>query len=182
MTIKKPSVSQLLSLLDKPALLNWANKIGLEGKTLLDIRRQNMSAGTNLHKQVERWLINKTPIENAAYQESVVNFFSDNTIMEVEKQIEHDKFCGRIDVKYQTANGDVYICDFKTNQSRVYRENKLQLAAYRMSEGCDKVAIISIPEMKIIECNITDFAPYEKTILCLSELYKLNEIIQSDKQ
>jgi len=64
MTIKKPSVSQLLSLLDKPALLGWANKIGLEGKTLLDVRRQNMSAGTNLHKQVERWLLNKTPIEN----------------------------------------------------------------------------------------------------------------------
>lgn len=181
MKTKKPSVSQLLSLLDKPALLSWANKIGLEGKTLLDVRRQNMSAGTNLHKQVERWLINKTPIEDQAYQDSVVNFFADKTIIAVEKQIEHDKFCGRLDVKYQTANGDTYICDFKTNQSRVYRENKLQLAAYRMSDGCDKVAIISIPEMKLVECNIANFAPYEKTILCLSELYELNQIIQSDK-
>lgn len=175
--MKKPSISELLSLLDKPALLGWANRIGLEGKTLLEARRANMAQGTSLHKQVERWLLNKTPIQDEDFQANVEAFFVDKNVIASEKPIDHEKFTGRLDVKYETEDGTTWICDFKTNQSRLYRENKLQLAAYRMSEGCDRVAVISIPDMKVIEAKIPDFTPYEEMILHLAEIYRLDRII-----
>jgi hypothetical protein len=176
--MKKPSISELLSLLDKPALLSWANRIGLEGKTLIEARRANMAQGTSLHKQLERWLLNKTPIEDEYFQSKVEEFFEGKKLIAAEKPIEHEKFAGRLDVKYEAEDGTTWICDFKTNQSRLYRENKLQLAAYRMSEGCDRVAVISIPDMKLIEAEITDYDPYEKMILALVEVYHLNRQIQ----
>jgi hypothetical protein len=178
-TSRKPSVTELVGQLDKPALLGWANRIGLEGKSLVDARRQNMKDGASLHKQLERWLLNGTPIADEAFQASANEFFSDKNVVACEKSVDHEKFTGRLDVKYKTEDGTSWICDFKTNQSRLYRENKLQLAAYRMVEGCDRVAVISIPDMKLIEAQIQDFSPYEKMILHLAEIYRLDRIIQS---
>lgn len=175
--MRKPSVSDLLSLLDKPALLGWANRIGLEGESLIDARRKSMSKGTSLHREIEHWLTRETPIKDDDFFINAKSFFSDKEILAVEKPITHDKFTGRLDVKYQTEDGTVFICDFKTNQTRLYRENKLQLAAYRMAENCDRVAIISIPKMTILDPSINNFEPYEKTILILADLYQaLSEI------
>jgi hypothetical protein len=178
-TQRKPSVTELVGQLDKPALLGWANRIGLEGKSLLEARRQNMMQGTSLHKQLERWLLNGTPIQDEAFQSRAKEFFADKNLIACEKSVDHEKFTGRLDVKYEAADGTVWICDFKTNQSRLYRENKLQLAAYRMVEGCDRVAVISIPDMKLIEAEILDFSPYEEMILHLAELFRLGQIIES---
>jgi len=178
-TYKKPSVTELVGQLDKPALLGWANRIGLEGKSLLDARRQNMTQGASLHRQLERWLLNGTPIEDEDFQSKAKEFFADKNLVACEKAIDHEKFTGRLDVKYETEDGTVWICDFKTNQSRLYRENKLQLAAYRMVEGCDRVAVISIPDMKLIKAEIPDFSPYEEMILHLAEIFRLDRIIQS---
>jgi len=177
-TTRKPSVTELVGMLDKPALLGWANRLGLEGKSLVEARRQNMKDGASLHKQLERWLLNGTPIPDESFQSKARAFFQDKNVIACEKSVEHDKFTGRLDVKYQTEDGTEWICDFKTNQSNLYRENKLQLAAYRMIEGCDRVAVISIPDMKLIEARIPDFAPYEQIVLHLAEIYKLNQEIQ----
>ena len=174
---RKPSVTELIGQLDKPALLGWANRIGLEGKSLVEARRQNMKDGASLHKQLERWLLNGTPIPDEVFQAKAKAFFDDKNVIACEKSIIHEKFTGRLDVKYETEDGTVWICDFKTNQSRLYRENKLQLAAYRMAEGCDRVAIISIPEMKIIEADVPDFSPYEEIILHLAEIYRLGQMV-----
>jgi hypothetical protein len=178
-TYKKPSVTELVGQLDKPALLGWANRIGLEGKSLLDARRQNMTQGASLHKQLERWLLSDTPIDDEAFQSKAKKFFQDKNVVACEKSFDHEKFTGRFDVKYETDDGTAWICDFKTNQSRLYRENKLQLAAYRMVEGCDRVAVISIPDMKLIEAVIPDFSPYEEMILHLAEVFRLDRIIQA---
>jgi len=176
-TGKKPSISELLNLLDKPALLGWANRIGLEGESLAEARRASMAQGVSLHKQIERWILNKTPIQDPDFHERVEAFFSDKNIIAVEKPIDHERFTGRLDVKYRDSEGVVWICDFKTNQSRLYRENKIQLASYRMSEGCDRVAVISIPDMRLLDSNIDNFGPYEEMILHLVEIYRLDGII-----
>jgi hypothetical protein len=178
-TQRKPSVTELVGQLDKPALMGWANRIGLEGKSLVEARRQNMKDGASLHKQLERWLLNGTPIADEAFQAKAKEFFQDKNVVACEKSIDHEKFTGRLDVKYETKDGISWICDFKTNQSRLYRENKLQLAAYRMVEGCDRVAVISIPDMKLIEAEIRDFAPYEQMILHLAEVFRLDRIISA---
>lgn len=174
---RKPSVTELVGQLDKPALLGWANRIGLEGKSLVEARRQSMAQGTSLHKQLERWLLNGTKMQDVEFQAKAETFFADKNVVACEKQIDHEKFTGRLDVKYETEDGICWICDFKTNQANIYRENVLQLAAYRMAEGCDRVAVISIPDMRLIEAQVMDFKPYEEIILCLAEIYRLDGII-----
>lgn len=172
--MSKPSVTELIRLLDKPALLGWANKIGLEGVSLRDARQKSMSAGVSWHKKIENYLVGEIPIQDEEFSKKVKKFFADKTIIACEKPIAHNDFDGRFDVKYKSKNGDIYICDFKTNQKRLYRENKLQLAAYRMAEGCDKVAVISVPDMVLIESEIEDFAPYESMIRHLVAIYHLD--------
>jgi hypothetical protein len=174
----KPSVTQIIGQLDKPALMAWANRIGLEGKSLADARKQSQDQGASLHKQLENWLLTGEPIADEEFQLKAKQFFAGKHLLACEKRISHEKFTGRLDVKFETEDGATWICDFKTNQSRLYLENKLQLAAYRMAEGCDRVAVISIPDMRLIEAEIIDFSPYEEMILCLAEIHRLRQAIE----
>jgi len=172
----KPYVTDLLDLLNKPALLNWANRVGLAGQSLADYRKEAMGDGTRMHKQVERFLADKTPFEDAAFQARFEAFMADKTVIASEKVIETEHFFGRYDLKYG-CGGRVFICDFKRNQSGVYLENKLQLAAYRMADGCDDVRIVSLPDMRVIDPGITDFSPLEEMLLHLSAIYRLKQMI-----
>lgn len=176
----KPSVTEIIGQLDKPALMHWANRIGLEGKSLAEARKQSTTQGTSLHKQLERWLLSGEPMEDSDFQIRARRFFAGKHVISCEKAISHEKFIGRFDIKYETEDGAIWICDFKSNQSRIYRENKLQLAAYRMAEGCDRVAVISIPDMALLEVRIDDFSPYEEMILHLVEIYRLNKVMERE--
>lgn len=176
--MKKPSVTQLTGLLDKPALMKWANKIGLEGIRLDEYRKKVTTAGTSLHKQIEDFLLLRKPFEDMEIQRRCEDFFFDKIIHNVEKVIETDYFQGRMDIKFRFKGVD-YIADFKSNQSGVYLENKLQLSAYRMSEGSDKVCIISIPDFTLIEVAIEDFSPYESIMIKLSEIHELKNTIEN---
>jgi hypothetical protein len=172
----KPSISKLLDLLNKPALMKWANKIGLQGIELDKYRAQMQGDGTSLHKQIENWLKYKTPFENSSFQKRCEDFFSEKEVLSLEEKIENDMFTGRLDIVYK-HNGLVYLCDFKTNHTKLWLENKLQLTAYRMSKTCDKVAIIGIPEFNVIEANIEDFKPYEMILKALSDIYNLKTLL-----
>jgi hypothetical protein len=178
MRVKKPSVSQLLDLLNKPALLNWANKIGLEGIKLQDYRKEVATKGTALHNQIEKYLIDKIPFLDKNIQKIFDEFIKDKEIISIEKNIENDLFVGRYDIKLK-FNNDIYICDFKSSDG-IYLENKLQLIAYRMVDGCDKIAIIQIPtfEMKILD--IKDYGPYEDILACLSIIYSNKKLIENE--
>ena len=143
----KPSVTELIKLLDKPALLNWANKIGLEGIGLDEYRKKVMKDGTSIHKQIEMYVKDKTPFENNLHQLGFDNYFSNKKIVSIESNIETEWFKGRQDIRIE-YKGKEYICDFKSNQKYIYFENKLQLVAYRMAENCDGLGIISFPPEK----------------------------------
>mgnify|MGYP003426705574 CR=1 FL=1 len=174
----KPSVTDLLKLLDKPALLNWANKIGLEGININDYRKKSMAGGSSIHYQIEMYIKHKRPFDSQETMDRFNSFFDGKTIIEIEKPIETEYFKGRMDVSI-LVDGKKYICDFKSNQKGVYLENKLQLTAYRMAENCDIVGIISVPDFTFIPVNITDFEPYEKILKSLSEIYKYKKIIDN---
>ena len=173
----KPSVTKIIGLLDKPALLGWANKIGLQGIKLDDYRKKSTESGTNLHKQIEDFILYKTPFEDKNLEVNFNEFFKDKEILEVEKKIETEWFQGRLDIKFK-HNDKIFIGDFKSNQKYVYFENKLQLTAYRMAENCDNVVIISIPDFKIVHSGIRDFVPYEKILKCLSFIYTTKESLE----
>lgn len=170
----KPQVTKIIGLLDKPALLNWANKIGLEGINIKDYRSKSMSAGSSLHSQTEKYIKDKIPFEDKNAQLNCDIFLKDIEILGIEETIETDYFIGRLDLRFRYLN-DVYIVDFKSNQKYIYFENKLQLIAYRMAKECNKIAVVSIPDFTIIPIFINDFEPYEEILKCLSKIYIIKE-------
>lgn len=176
--IKKPSVSELISLLDKPALLNWANKQGLKGIDISKERGKWLSAGTSLHKQIEKYERDKTPFEDKANEQSYKNFIYGKEILEMEKNIETDYFIGRFDCKMK-FDDRIFICDYKSSNG-VYFENKLQLVAYSMAEPCDAFAIINIPSFQFNIITIKDRTPYEEILKSLSIIYNAKKTIDGN--
>ena len=176
----KPSVTQLLDLLNKPALLKWANKIGMEGVSLDDYRKKSMADGSSLHKQVERFIKDKTPFEDKDFQARFEAFFADKEIIAFEQSVTTRNYTGRLDIKYKWADA-VYICDFKSNHKDIYLENRLQLSAYRAASGADRVGIISIPDMKLMELPIKDFSPYEHFLNLLSDVWQAKQKLDTLK-
>lgn len=174
----KPSVTKIIGQLDKPALLNWANKIGLEGIKLDEYRKKVMSDGTSIHKQIEEYHLFQKPFTDPETQKRFEKLFKDKKILEIEKNIETDHWQGRMDLKIEWL-GKTYVCDFKSNQKNVYLENKLQLIAYRMAEPSDGIAIISVPDFKIIPVSIYDYKPYEDILIRLAEIYNLKMLLEN---
>ena len=79
--MKKPSVTQLTKILDKPALMSWANKIGLEGIRLDEYRKKVMSNGTSLHKQIEMFILNGDLPENETLRERLPLFMENKEFL-----------------------------------------------------------------------------------------------------
>jgi len=173
----KPSVTTLLDLLNKPALLNWSNKIGLKGISLEEYRKKSFSNGTSLHNQIENFIKTGKKMEKKEYQDNFNKLFKNKKIIDCEKSIETDYFIGRYDIKFKDEDGRTYIGDFKTSKG-VWFDNILQLVAYNMSERVDGITVIKIPEFKIRYLNIKDDYLYEELLIYLSHIYKIkNKII-----
>jgi len=170
----KPSVTKLIDMLDKPALLKWANKIGLEGIKLDDYRSKSKESGSNIHEYIESYLKFGILGDDENLNERITKFFSDKKVISVEESIETEYFVGRFDVKLEWK-GFTFICDFKSN-SKVYFETKLQLAAYKMASECDHVAVIHLPDLLIQPVDLRyDHYEFVKTLSKLFELkYKLD--------
>ena len=167
----KPTVSQLLSLLDKPWLLKWSNKIWLEWINLDDYRKKSTTAWTSLHSQIERYILHDEPFENKEHQENFDRLFADKTILKVEENIETEYFRWRLDVK---INGkQKYICDFKSSWN-IYFEHKLQLAAYRMANPEYKIWIIEIPSFRFKTIEIEQEI-YEQILINLASIWNAKE-------
>lgn len=176
--MNKPSVADLLKLLDKPALLRWANRIGLQGIELDQYRKNAMAKGSDHHKQIENYIKNNTPFKDDKVQVAWDMFISDKKILECEKEIETEWFKGRMDIKLNYIGYD-FVCDFKSHEG-VYFENKLQLAAYRMADNpsfMTRIATIEIPNFKLNIIDIWDFQPYEEIIKALVIIYNNKQII-----
>jgi hypothetical protein len=167
---KKPSVTQLLSLLDKPALLNWANQQGLKGIDIKKERSKWLSSGSSIHKQIEMFIRNGDPFIRNEDQINFKKFIADKEIQGLECKIETDYFVGQYDIKVKW-NDKIYIMDFKNNSKGIYFENQLQLIGYGMAEKCDCFAVISVPEFIIMNFKVEDRKPYEDILKSLSNIY-----------
>lgn len=168
--LNKPTVTELLDILNKPALMKWANKIGLQGISLDEHRAKSKKAGNSIHKQIEDYVINGVAFEDESIHMNFEKFYQGKVIQEIESVIETDYFRGRLDAKI-IIGSDLYLCDFKSNDG-IYLEQKLQLTAYRMSDRNCKVAIVKIPEF-IFKPLDFDFKPYEEILIELSKIYHL---------
>lgn len=171
-----PTVSNLLSLLDKPALIKWANKIGLEGVSLEEHNKQSKAKGNSYHDQVEQMIRFNKEIEDPILRQNYHIFFDGSTIMESEKNVSCEYWKGRYDIKF-SRNGVIYLCDFKSNAKSVYLENKLQLVAYSEIENVDEIGIISLPDFTFHHVKIKDREPYVGILRALSHIYKCKSLI-----
>lgn len=172
--MKKPSITELIKLLDKPALLSWANKQGLKG---IDISKSvSKKEGTSIHQQIERYIKHGVAFNEIHNQIYFDKLFNDKKIIYNELEIETDYFKGRIDLCY-SQNNDIYISDFKLNRRQVYFEDKLQLVAYSMAVKCSKFSIISVPDFNEITFDIPDVERYINIIKSLSDIYTNKQLI-----
>jgi hypothetical protein len=172
--MKKPSVTKLLDLLNKPRLIDWANKIGLQGIEVNEYRKNKLSSGTNLHSQIEQFLKNKINFSDSLVQFRAECLFEEYEVLGIEQPIETEYFIGRYDIKLKKDN-IVYLCDFKSNHTKHYLENYLQLCAYKMASSSDRIAIISIPDFTFMELELKDFSTYEQILINLSNIYNLKQ-------
>jgi len=182
--MKKPSISNLLKILDKPALLKWANKKGLEGVDISEYTKKAMSDGTAIHNQIQSYLEDGLAFNDMYMQHCFETFISDKEILGCEKEIETDYFVGRYDLKIKLkSNNKTILVDFKSTTSgankKLYLENKLQLIAYGMAENCDGFAVVTLPDFSYIPFDITDRTPYEEIIKSLSNIYLLKKQIDN---
>ena len=175
--IKKPTVTELLKLLDKPALIKWANKLGLDGKSLDDFYAEKRAEGTSLHKQVQQYIQSNIRMKDAAQQSSLDKFLLTRRVLGVEKPIETEWFVGRYDIAFK-IDEQVYVGDFKSSD-KVYFENKLQLAAYQMVFPGAKICVIHIP-LFTVDIIREDLTKYQEIIKLLSRIYTLKGEIENE--
>jgi hypothetical protein len=165
----KPALTELLDLLNKPALVRWANKLGLEGTSLDSYRNRVRNAGANWHKQVEMCLKHGICIEDSKVQAKFEQFMIGKQVVAVEESFEHELFVGRCDVRFKIG-GHSYVCDFKPKVD-VYLETVLQLTGYRMATGDDRVAVISLPNFTFKPLAVSNFDPYENILKALVSIW-----------
>ena len=171
--MKKPTVTQLLDLLAKPALINWANRQGLAGIDIQEQRRVAKANGNSLHHQVEAACKGTGFFEKEEDGAAFQCFMKDKQIVSVETKFETEWFTGRYDCKLKYKEMD-FLVDYKSGYAgKLYLENKLQLVAYGMAEPVNGLAIVSIPSFDFVPVKILNRGKYEDMLICLSKIYNL---------
>jgi hypothetical protein len=170
---KKPSVTRLLDILNKPALISWANKQGLNGIEIKAYMKMARDDGSDLHRKIELACKGEDTFDDPQISESFNNFMQDKKIISIEQDIETEWFVGRFDISFCDNNGEIFVADFKRGfKGKVYLENKLQLIAYTMAFP-GSMAIVKVPEFYFAKIDIEDRRPYEELIIHLSKIYHL---------
>jgi len=138
-----PGVTTVLGILNKPALVRWANNLGLQGIDSTKYVDEKAAIGTLAHSMVEAHLKGETPdtseyssvqIDRAEtcflwYLEWEAHHKIDVALTEAAMVSETYRFGGTIDC-LATVDGELTLLDFKTSNG-VFPEHMHQLAAYR---------------------------------------------------
>jgi len=169
--MQKPSVTQLLDLLAKPALISWANKQGLAGVDIDTVRTKTRNAGTSLHSQIE-----SRSFADAEHADNFARFMCDKELIDQEQAIETEWFVGRYDARIKWR-GLTYLVDYKkSRRGRVYFEHRLQLAAYGMGVQADRFAIVAVPAFTPIEVKLdSQRKTYEGIIIALAHIWQAKQ-------
>lgn len=140
---KVPGVTTVLGILNKPALVKWANNLGLRGIDSTKYRDEMADIGTLAHQMIVDYF-NKTETDTADYSENQIKL-AENCLLsfwawekghkievimaEVPLVSAEYGFGGTIDC-YCTLDNQLTLLDFKTGKA-IYPEMLYQLAAYK---------------------------------------------------
>lgn len=169
--MRKPSVTELLDLLAKPALISWANKQGLAGIDVAAARKQAKTEGLSLHEQIER----KT-FDDPLHQYNFERFMADKELLDQEVQIETEWFVGRYDARVRWRD-QIWMIDYKkASRPTVYFEHRLQLAAYGMGAAADRFGIVAVPGFDMAEAVMRGGrGKHEELVVTLAKAWALRK-------
>lgn len=138
-----PGVTTILGVINKPQLVPWANKLGLQGIDSTRYVDATATVGTLAHEMIQEYLGGPswdrgryTPEEIDLAENATIKFFewekhvgSLETIA-IEKQFIHEpeRYGGTVDW-IGRINGKTWLVDIKTSKS-IHNEHIYQLAAY----------------------------------------------------
>lgn len=138
-----PGVTTITGLLNKPALVRWANQLGLQGIDSTKYVDKAAEIGTLAHAMVEEYLGGR-PVDYEAYsadvrdqaENALISFFEwEKThplkaiLLEEELVSDKYRYGGTIDC-YAEMDGKRWLIDFKTGKG-IYDEYGIQVSAYR---------------------------------------------------
>jgi hypothetical protein len=139
-----PGVTTVLGVLNKPALVGWANKLGLQGISVGKYVDSLGDVGTLTHRIVQCHLINQ-PVDYSDYtpNQQTLAIGAANKFFDWEKKnqfkfiaselqlvSEKYKFGGTCDI-YCVLNGKRTLIDIKTSKA-CYSEHFTQVSAYKL--------------------------------------------------
>jgi hypothetical protein len=167
-----PGVTTVLGILNKPALIPWANKLGLQGIEVGKFVDDKAAIGTLAHQMIADYLrgietdtseYSKMQIDQA--ENSVLSFFEwekahklHPILIEEPMVSERHGFGGTLDL-ITTINGEPELCliDFKTSGG-IFPEMFVQVAAYR---GLAFEHELDIKKVRILRIGRTDDEGFE---------------------
>lgn len=189
--------------MDKPALVKWANRIGLEGVSVSEYVDEMATIGTLAHYFIECWLKKETPDlgnytanQVAAARVCEKKFHEwlsaknvkneDFAISEAALVSEKHRFGGTVDI-CAVVNGKATLIDIKTAKG-IYGEHKTQVAGgyHLLCEengfGAEKVLILRIGRdesegFEEITVGEQEIALHRKRFLICRNLYDINREI-----
>ncbi len=182
---KLPSVTTILGIINKPFLVKWANKMGLQGINVEEYNRGITGIGTLAHARIQAFLENAR-IDDRGYTDKEIavslscfngfmKWYEEHTVERIltEKSMisEEHKFGGTIDALL-VVDGTPTIVDFKTS-NQISSEYFSQLAAYdillkEFGFTPEKSAILRLPKGKGEQFSVEP--PYEYVEKTMPEL------------
>ena len=167
------SVTKLIDILNKPALLYWSNKIGLEGINIRDYKKESTSKGTSKHIEIENYINNLDWFEGC---DKFIKALMGYEIIGCEVDVSNKHLIGRIDLVLKKDNL-TYIVDLKSNKN-IYLSTKLQLSTYKHLYNADKICVMELDTFKLEEIKIDTNKYYE----IIKRLFQINELIINLKE
>ena len=180
-----PGVTTVLGILNKPALVPWANKLGLQGIEVGKFVDDKAAIGTLAHQMIADYLrgettdtseYSKMQIEQA--ENSILSFLEwekshklNPILIEQPMVSERHGFGGTVDL-VATINDDPELCliDFKTSKG-IFPEMFVQVAAYR------ELALeheLDVRKVRILRIGRTDDEGFEdKPVNHLAQRWEL---------
>ena len=176
-----PGVTTILNILNKPALLNWSNRLGLEGIKISSYVDALAEIGTLAHLMVENYLKAKVIDYSQDYSKNQIkkatNAFvkflaweKENDFKLVESEIslvsEAFQYGGTIDI-YCILNGKKTLIDLKTSRA-IYSEHKTQISAYKQLLEENEH---SVEDVKILRIGREDSEGFDNISVPLVDLH-----------
>ncbi len=138
-----PGATTITGILNKPALVPWANKLGLDGIEVGKYVDDLADVGTLAHKMVEDYVAGRetdfsefTPAQKDRAENAVLKFYEwerQNEIEYIGNEMilvsEEHRYGGQCDL-YCVLNGKKTLIDLKTGKA-IYSEHHTQVAGYR---------------------------------------------------